>query len=197
MLQRNEYSWLVVIGLLAFVVSTGLAQEKAQPKADKADVKKVEKGKKAADNKTAEEKKKERAEMWRKRIEGWKKRMEEGMMKKLGVTEEEWQVLKPRIEKVQKLMGRKGGRGLRALFGRGRGRSNTDEVKSDADKASEALNELIENKTAKSADIKAAMEKLRAARKKEAAELLAARKELREVVTVKQEAILFMMQMLD
>ena len=95
-------------------------------------------------------------------------------------------------------MGRPGGPGNRQPGDRQRGdRPQGDRPQSDIEKKTEALQTLLQNKEAKTEDIKAALEALREARAKAKAEVEAAQKELRAVVTVHQEAQLVLMRVLD
>ncbi|MCK4276479.1 MAG: hypothetical protein KAX78_08195 [Phycisphaerae bacterium] len=144
------------------------------------------------------------ADQMRERIERFRQRAAERMKEQLAVSDEEWKVLSPRIEKVQGLLRDSQGRQMR---GRDRARSGrrdaaarertADREQTDVEKKSEALRTLLENQQAKPAEIKSAMSALRKARDKSRQELVPARKELREVVTLRQEAQLVLMGLLD
>jgi len=149
-------------------------------------------------------------EEWRQRMEEFRKRMEDRIRERLGTTEEEWKVLQPRMDKVQQLMrqSRGGFRGMLSMFGRGgRGRRGGGEDRrpegtpereqSDVEKKTEALRSLLEDETSSAGSIKAALGALRKARQKTQDDLAIARKELREVVTARQEAQLVLMGLLD
>ena len=138
----------------------------------------------------------------RRRFEDFRKRMSDRMREQLGASEEEWKVLQPRIEKVQTLQ--RQGRG--GFGGRGRGRrpggdrraeGDAQRDRPDVEKKSEALRNLLEDKASQAGAIKAALGALRKARVKAAQELATARKALREVVTVRQEAQLVLMGTLE
>ena len=140
------------------------------------------------------------------RIEEFRQRMAERLRERLGATEEEWKVLGPRIEKVQRLMreARGGFRGMFGMFSRGRGPEGGRRPEgapqregSEVEKKTAALRSLLEDPAASPASIKAALDALRKARQKVQADLAAARKELRELVTVKQEAMLVLMGILE
>ncbi len=148
------------------------------------------------------------------RIAEWRKRREDRTREQLGATEEEWLVLKPRIEKVQSLQ-RSGMRGrMRGMFSRwsrrGRDRGGDRRDRSDRDRperperelspeqqAKEKLEKLLDDETAKTVSVKTALDDLRKARQKRADELAAARKELREVCSLKQEGRLVLMGILE
>lgn len=142
------------------------------------------------------------------RIAEWRKRREDRTREKLGATEEEWQVLKPRIEKVQSLQ-RSGMRGrMRGMFSRwsrrGRDRGGDrdrperpERELSPMEQAREKLEKLLDDETAKTVSVKTALDDLRTARQKRADELAAARKELREVCSLKQEGRLVLMGILE
>ncbi|KPK84413.1 MAG: hypothetical protein AMJ81_05625 [Phycisphaerae bacterium SM23_33] len=128
------------------------------------------------------------------------------MRESLGATEEEWKVLQPKVEKVQTLQrqSRGGMRGMTGQPGR-RGRAPgapgaeaaPAREQTEVEKATESLRKVLDNKEAPAGDIKAALETLRQAREKAAQELAKAQKDLREVVTVRQEAQLVLMGLLD
>lgn len=146
--------------------------------------------------------------------------MEQRMRENLGASEQEWKVLGPRVMKVQQLSRQvsTGGRGMFGFggFGGRRGMQgpggmgnrqggdrpnrpdNAPERELSAvEKASEALMTTLENEAAKPEEIKSKLTALRAAREKAKQELATAQKELREIVTVRQEAQLVIMGMLD
>ena len=149
-------------------------------------------------------------EEWRQRMEEFRTRIEDQLRERLGATEEEWKVLQPRMDKVQQLM-RQSRAGLRGMFGMtgrgGRGRRGGDDRQpaegtperesSDVEQKTEALQSLLDDETSSAPSIKAALAALRKARQKAQDELAVARKELREVVTARQEAQLVLMGMLD
>jgi Spy/CpxP family protein refolding chaperone len=131
--------------------------------------------------------------------EEFRQRMNERLKASLKVTDEEWNVIQPLIEKVQTkqrdaMSGRFGGRGPGGPGGdRGGDRGgNTQGNRSDRPGAaeSEALRTALENDSSTPEDLKAKLNAVREQRKKSAAELAAAREELRKVLTVRQEAAL-------
>ena len=143
--------------------------------------------------------------------EAFRARFEGMIQDRLGATDKEWAVLKPRIRKVQDL--RAGGfRGMGRLFFGRRGRGGRggrgggfgppplgDDAPASLRKmvdATDKLGDLVEN-DAPSDQLKQALQTLREARKENQQTLAKAQQELREVVTLKQEAILVMMGMLD
>jgi hypothetical protein len=142
------------------------------------------------------------------RIDQFRQQMSDRMKQSLGVTDEEWKVLQPLIDKVQTLAREtRGGGGMSSTFGRGRGgpppsggasdRPPSDRPQPEVEIKADALRKILENKDAPADQIKTALAALREARAKAAAELETAQKELREVVTVRQEAQLVMMGLLE
>lgn len=140
----------------------------------------------------------EREEM-RKRMEErraeYEKRRSEEMRERLGMSEDEFEIINPMIDKVRGLMRERqmasGNRG-RGFFG------GSGEVSDEAKSASEAMAELrqaIEDDN--KGDIKDALEKLRRARTAMDAKIKEAREELRSVLTPKWEASLVVMGVLD
>lgn len=139
--------------------------------------------------------------------------MQERMREMLGASEEEWQIIGPRLEKVQTLqMQSRAGGGM--MFGRGpggpggpgqgpgagdnggrgdrqnrRGGGMWGEPMPEAT----ALQELLQSEDAKADDIKAKLQALRAAKARNEAELKKAQAALAEVLTLRQEAQLVLM----
>ena len=155
-------------------------------------------------------------EQMRQRMEQFRQQMGDRMKQALGVNDEEWKILQPKIEKVQTLarQTRGGGMGgMAAMFGRrnrpgGEGDANRPPdanrapdpnrpPPSDVETKAQALQKVLENKEAKPEEIKTALAALREAKAKARQELETAQKELREVVTVRQEAQLVTMSILE
>jgi hypothetical protein len=119
----------------------------------------------------------------------------------LGVTDDEWKVIEPKVTKVQTLQrdARSGGRGFGGMMGGrggrggGAGGAAAAEPTTDVAKATAALAKVLENKDAPAADIKTALQALREARVKADAAIEAAQKDLKEILTARQEAILVQM----
>ena len=119
------------------------------------------------------------------------------MKERLGATDDEWKVLQPRIEKVSNARraadsssGRVGSSGR----GPGGGDSNrSSEPQSPLSKAAQDLRTATENKDTPPAEVTAKLAAFREARARAEAELAAAQKELVEVLTPRQEAILVSM----
>jgi len=148
------------------------------------------------------------------RMEQFRQQAAERMKTTLGVTDEEWKVLQPKIDEVQTLarQTRGGGMGgMGGMFGGRRGGAapgadaNTpapapapdpNRVQSDIEKKMSALQTVLANKEAKPEEIKAALAAVREARATAQAKLDAAEKELRGIVTVRQEGLLFTMNVL-
>ena len=139
--------------------------------------------------------------------------MEQRMQEMLGATAEEWKVLGPRVMKVQELARQSGG-GPGVMFGPmgrrgaggpggpgsdrigGRGMPMNREL-TEVEKIQEELQTLLETTTTTPEQIKQQVTKLRAAREKARQELAKAQQDLRQILTVRQEAQLILMGMLD
>ena len=106
----------------------------------------------------------------------------------LGATDDEWKVLAPKIVKVRSLSLQisSHGRNGRTVLGR-----------SELDKAWRALDALAKNKEAKTEEIKAAMQAVDAEEAKIRTELEQARKDLRQLLTLRQEALLVHLGILE
>lgn len=131
-----------------------------------------------------------------------RKRMEERMKESMGATDDEWKVLQPKLEKVMTLQmqSRMGGMmGGRRGGGPGGppGGPGGDQAQSEVGKAGAELRAVLEDKDAKAEAIKPKLEALRAARAKAREELAKAQKDLRDVLSLRQEASLVSMGMLD
>jgi hypothetical protein len=140
---------------------------------------------------------------WRQRVEQFRQQAAERLRTSMGASEEEWKVLQPRIEKVQSLsqQARGGTVGMMGglLMGFG-GRDRTEQANratTDVDTKTSELTRLLANKDAGVEEIKTALAALRAARAKAKEDLGKAQKELLQIVTVRQEAQLVAMGLLD
>ncbi len=143
--------------------------------------------------------------------------MEQRMQEQLGATAEEWTVIGPRLTKVMNLSrqtgagvggmrmgmmapgaGRRGGpegdqggpagRGARGPLAQGEPTA--------VDKATESLQTTLENSAATSDEIRTKLTALRTAREKATQELATAQQDLRQVLTLRQEAQLVLMGLL-
>jgi hypothetical protein len=136
-------------------------------------------------------------------------RMNDRLKTSLKVTDEEWAVLQPLIEKVQTAQ-REAGAG-RGGFGGGpggrgggpggpggnQGGGNAPADNRPGAAESTALRTALESDSTSPDDIKAKLAALREVRKKGAADLAIARDNLKKVVTVRQEAVLVSMGILE
>jgi len=130
-------------------------------------------------------------------------RMEENVKERLQASDDEWKVIQPLLAAVMEKQraagagrfggfgGRRGGPGGPGGGGPGAGPrgGGSPEVA--------ALNEALDSSSASTADIKAKLAALRESRKKSEAELKKAREELRQVLSLKQEARCVVMGILD
>jgi len=144
------------------------------------------------------------------RMAEFRARMNEQLKTALKATDEEWAVIAPLLEKVQTKQRETMSRRFNAFAGprgpgggdrpgRGGDRSGRggDRAQPTPSPESAALKAALDAEGSSDADIKAKLEAVRAAHKKAAAELEQARTELREVLTLRQEATLVMMGILE
>lgn len=121
----------------------------------------------------------------------------------LKIADDEWTVLKPRLEKVMTLARatRSGGRGMM-----GRRRGGADDARpaptatrpqSETQEARQALLQTLGNQAATPEDIKAKLTELRASREKVRQELAQAQAAVQELLTPRREAQLVLMGILD
>jgi len=125
-----------------------------------------------------------------------RQRMMERVMEQLGVSADEWKVIGPRYEKVMTLERQVNSRGgMFGRFGRG-GRGGRgfmgQEEETAVSKATDDLQTVLDQANPSPDDIKAKLTALRQAREKAKQELAAAQAQLKEVLSLKQEAILVM-----
>lgn len=117
----------------------------------------------------------------------------------MGASDEDWTALKPLVEKVQNLQFQS----MMGRFGMGRGRNRGGDNAQPAGPsnpvadATRELQTVLDNTNSTPEQIKAKLTALRDARTKAQDELTAAQKQLREVVTVRQEAVLVEQGLLD
>jgi len=123
----------------------------------------------------------------------FREQMMNRMKEQLGSNDDEWKVLSPKIEKLMTAQrdARVGG------FGGGGRRGGDTQNQTATAKASAELRTALENKDTPAPEIAAKLTALREARDKARAELTAAQKELKEILTQRQEAVLVTMGMLE
>lgn len=123
-------------------------------------------------------------------------RMLDRIKKQLKVSNDVWAVLKPRVQKLQQMefqnrmshfMGGAGGR----RFGPGRrGPGMFNQAANPVMTAEQNLRKTLQDKNAKPSQIKAALAALSQARKDAKMKLDAAQSDLRQLLTIRQEAVL-------
>jgi len=146
--------------------------------------------------------------------EATRERMTQRLQQRLGVSETEWQVIQPRLQKVMELSrqldspgraGRAPGAGpgaanqdRQARRGRGqRPRPNTARETTALGKAAGELRQLLATDAPTPEDINARLAALRQARQALKQDLTQARAQLQQTLTVKQEATLVLMGILE
>jgi hypothetical protein len=113
------------------------------------------------------------------------------MQNLLGASDAEWKVLEPKIEKVQTLLLQS------SVHGGWMNHPGSDPAHvPDVVKTLESLRKLLQNKEAKAEDVATALKDYRQARAKAQEALEKAQKDLKEVVTIRQEALLVTMGVL-
>jgi hypothetical protein len=133
---------------------------------------------------------------------GFQQRMNDQLKQQLGVTDEEFTALQPKIEAVTTAQRATRGGGM---FGGRRGGQNGGATAADPNApapsptqaASADLKTTLDNKDAKPEEIKAKLAALRDARAKAKEALVKAQTELQGLLTQRQEAVLVNMGILD
>lgn len=145
--------------------------------------------------------------------EQMRQRMMDGIKEQLGTSDDEWKALSPKVEKVMaaaRESGRGGMGGMGMFFGRGGpggpgggrgrdpGRAEKDSSsQSPVSKASDELRTALDDKKTSGEDIGKKLTTYRQARDKAKDDLVKAQKDLRELLTQRQEATLVLGGMLD
>jgi hypothetical protein len=114
---------------------------------------------------------------------------------RLQASDDEWAVIEPLLRRVSEL--RRQTRVAGSVMGRGRRPPEAEAATNPAEKAAEALRTALDGEGTAAETIKARLDELRAARAAASAELKKAQEELRAVLTVRQEAELVLMGVLD
>lgn len=133
-----------------------------------------------------------------------RQRMSERTKEMLGASDDEWKVLQPKIESIQQRQRESNGMGgMMMMFGGGGGGFRPpgapadDQPKSEVQQKVGELRTATENKDTKPEEIKAKMDALRAAREKAKADLQKQQVELRELLTMRQEAVLLTLGLME
>ena len=137
----------------------------------------------------------------------FEKQREKRLQEELGATDEEWKALGPKIEKVRTLSrlvgedagvggmpGGPGGMPGRAMFTRN---LDPNAKPAEIETKSQALQTLLSDKQAKPEAVATALKAYRDARGKTLQDLAKARQELKDLLTVRQEAQLVTMAILE
>lgn len=122
-------------------------------------------------------------------------RMIERFKEVLGCSDEEWQVIGPKVLNVYSLSNQSRTSGMRTMMGRTNQRNRSSDNQDD--EGLTKLEELLDNEDATTSEIKKIVSEVRNARQESEQELAKAQKELRELLTVRQEAIMITMGYLD
>ena len=124
----------------------------------------------------------------------FRERMMNNIKERLGSSDDEWKVLEPKVEKVMTAQreARAGGG-----FGGGRRGGGDQQPTTEIGKASADLRTALENKDTPADDIAKKLAAYREARDKGRAALQASQKELKEILTQRQEAVMVNMGMLE
>ena len=132
--------------------------------------------------------------------EQMRQRMLDRTKETLGVTDDEWKALQPKIEAVQKLAMDSRMRGG-SMFGRRRGGEDANqpqpEPRNELEKKTRELQALADKMDADPMAVKEKLKEVRDLRDKGKADLKKAQDELRELLTPRQEALMVLMGLLD
>lgn len=134
-----------------------------------------------------------------------RQQMMDRLRDQMGATDDEWKAIQPLLEKVQQLQRQSGGRGGPGMFGppggpRGQGGpppggpggpgGGPGGPPSEVQQKQADLRDALQGGDAAADEIKARLAALRAARAKAKADLAKAQEDLKQVLSVRQEAVL-------
>ena len=127
-----------------------------------------------------------------------RERFMNSIKEQLKADDDEWKVLQPKIEKLMNAQrDTRGTGGFRGRPGGGGGGGGDNQPTTAVGKASADLRTALDNKDTAPEEIAKKLAALREARDKARADLAAVQKELKEVLTQRQEAVLVTMGMLE
>ncbi len=139
-----------------------------------------------------------------------RQRMAQAFKEQLKVTDDEWAVLQPKLERVQTAQrqtrggmgmmggGFRGGReGSREGGGPGAQPEGSERQVSDVERTSRELRTALQNESTTPGEIQEKLKAYREARVKAQGELTAAREDLKQLLTQRQEAVLVTMGVLE
>jgi len=182
-------SGLALLGLLSGSV---FGQEKKEPDRKEAEAKSRKDGQerieqlKAFSERMRNAVPEERMKIMEERRVQEHQRAIEDFKDRLGVSDKEWPVVKPRIEKVYNLM-----HPLPQM------RPGNEQAKTEVEHRSNELRELLHKEGTGADQIKAKLTALRAAKERAAQELATAKQSLRQLMTLRQEAEMVLSGLLD
>jgi Spy/CpxP family protein refolding chaperone len=120
------------------------------------------------------------------------------LKERMAASEDEWKVIQPKLQKVMDARRET----MSSMFGgfrrRGSDNNSSDNSKQSAvEQASKELRDVLDNKDAKPEEINAKLTAYREARNKARETLASAQKDLKDVLSARQEAVLVSSGMLD
>jgi len=182
-------SGLAILGLLS---GTVFGQEKKEPQRREAEARSRKEGRERMEEfKDFSERMRdagpeERMKIMEERRVQDHQRAIEDFKDRLGVSDKEWAVVKPRIEKVYNLM-----------HPQPQMKTGNERPRTEVERRSSELRDLLRSKGAAVDKIKAGLTALRTAKQKAGQELVTAKQDLRQLMTLRQEAELVLSGLLD
>lgn len=128
----------------------------------------------------------ERQQIMNEQMAWQRQRAIEDLKAQLGLSDQEWAVIKPRLQAVYNLV-----HPATQMMGK------NEPPKTEVEQISHALRELLQEEKAPADQIKAGLTTLRAAREKANQQLAGARQSLRQILNLRQEAVLVLNGLLD
>jgi hypothetical protein len=175
-----------VLGLLSGSTLGGAQDRKSVPGLPKEMQERMEQSRAFAERMRDAGSMEERQQIMNEQMAWQRQRAVEDLKGQLGVSDQEWTVLKPRIQVVYDL-----------VHPAPRPMGKSDAPRTETELRSRELRELLQDQKAPADQIKARLTALRAARERGVQQLVNARQGLRQLMTLRQEAVLVLNGLLD
>jgi len=173
------------LAILSLLSGSVFGQEKKEPDRKEAEAKSRKDGQERMEQLKAFSERMRNASPEERRVQEHQRAIKD-FKDRLGVSDKEWPVVKPRIEKVYNLM-----HPLPQV------RAGNEQARTEVEQRSSELRELLRKEGTGADQIKARLTALRAAKEKAAQELATAKQSLRQLMTLRQEAELVLSGLLD
>ena len=184
--QAVGTSGLAVFGLLSRSAFGQSEEKKPEVKLPKQMQERMEQSKAFSERMRNADSMEERQQIMNEQMAWQRQRAFEDLKEQLGISDKEWPVIKPRLQTVYDL-----------VHPRPQGMGRNEQPKTELEQKSRELRELLRDDKADVDQIKAKLTAVRAAKERTVRELAGARQTLRQLMTLRQEAVLVLNGLLD